>query len=397
MWNRLTFTILIATALVACVAPAFAKTMQPNEPLQVKNTRQPDSKARMPAAAKDPKAVKPTAAAPVQPLPSPNRKIDKDLLYTANLGTAASVAANLQAGANPNAKSDEGWSAISLAASRNDKESNLIVQFLIAAGADIDMRDPKGETPVMNAITNNNVELVKILIQSGADMHSVNAMGRDVRAFAEYFGNPDMIKLVNDAIEEEEAKIRDGRSRRRFYRILDDFIFYNCVQQYISYNQQTKFYKGDVEIERAAQLAQIAADKIRSSHVELEQNFRLPVAHSVSIAQNTQVMMFDELEAMISNRNRRAKGIGTDKDLDSRCTSILNVWRSNFEGYETEKSREEIAKKENDAPKEEDGRAVFIAPTTGPSVRKQEEPEPDIKLLAPAVLPDSMKAPPPPE
>lgn len=265
--------------------------------------------------------------------PAVYKKLNSDIVYYANLGTAAKIAEILTKGADPNTKSKEGWPAISLAASRNDREGNGIVQTLVEAGADMNVRDPKGETPIMNAITNNNLNLVRYLIEKGADFRAVNTAGRSVLAFAEYYGNQEIIHLIQETIRLEEEQIREGKSRRRFYRILDDFIFYHCVRQYVSYNQQTELYRGEQK-NRAEELSDLAVAKIINAAVELSQNFRLPQSYTDSIAENTHKMIAQELENLVSNRNRRKLGVGSITDIDKRCTNILNAWRSNFSNYE---------------------------------------------------------------
>lgn len=310
--------------------------------------------------------------------PAAFKKLNADLVYHANLGTAAKVKEVLWLGANPNARSSDGWSAISYAASRNAKESMPVVIELVNSGADMNIRDPKGETPLMNAITNNNLPLVQFLVEKGADFRATNTKGRTVLAFAEYFGNQEIIDFIKETIRIEDEKIREGKSRRRFYRMLDDFIFYNCANQYISYNQQTDFYRDD-EKEKARQLGEQAVAKILNARVELEYNFGLPNGHTESIAKNTQKMIMGELENLVTNRNRRKLGVGETSDIDKRCKSILNVWRSNFEGYETTQSRAEYVEPAMQQP----APPAPVAPKAG---------EPELQAPAPAILPDHLKS-----
>jgi|GEM_PF-2872275 len=373
------FALLTSTAYAApAAAPAAEAQLTKEEKAAAKQDGKTDEKLAEPSAALEiptPSTESSIHRSGIIQTPAAYKKLNADLTYYSNLGTPEKVKEALWLGANPNARSSDGWPAISYAASRNAKESMPIVVLLVDAGADMNIRDPKGETPLMNAITNNNLPLVQFLVERGADFRAVNTKGRTVLAFAEYFGNRDIINFIKETIRIEEEKIREGKSRRRFYRMLDDFIFYNCANQYIAYNQQTDFYKKDEE-EKARQLGEQAVAKILNARVELEHNFGLPNGHTESIAKNTQVMILNELEALISNRNRRKLGIGETADIDKRCKAILNVWRSNFEGYETTASRAEFAEPAMTQP---------TPPPPAPEV-------PELQAPAPAILPDHLKS-----
>lgn len=72
----------------------------------------------------------------------------------------------LQAGADPNLKSDKGLTALD-AAFRNNEET---VRLLIAAGANVNTQDSlEGRTPLIKAVNNDIISVVKILLDAGAD------------------------------------------------------------------------------------------------------------------------------------------------------------------------------------------------------------------------------------
>tara|TARA_Y100001934_G_C12346405_1_gene773050 strand:+ start:244 stop:1635 length:1392 start_codon:yes stop_codon:yes gene_type:complete len=68
-------------------------------------------------------------------------------------------------GANVNSKSRTGATSLILAAFKNSKE---IVQILIANGADVNAKDNRGRTPLSAANNNKNQEISKILRENGA-------------------------------------------------------------------------------------------------------------------------------------------------------------------------------------------------------------------------------------
>ena len=51
-----------------------------------------------------------------------------------------------------------------------------IVELLIAKGADVNMRDDSGQTPLLNATSGGHKEIIELFIAEGAD---VNAKGYD--------------------------------------------------------------------------------------------------------------------------------------------------------------------------------------------------------------------------
>lgn len=268
-------------------------------------------------------------------------KADEDLVYQANFGTGSEVAGVLARGANPNAKSAEGWPAISLAATRNDAESIVVADTLIKAGADVNVRDPNGETPLMNAIVANHLAMVRFLISNKGDFRAISTSGRTVLEFAEYYGNPEVVSVVTEAIAHDDREISEGRSQRRFHRILSDFIYNHCVLQYVGYNLGTSLYRTPEEQERAKNLQAMAISKIGNAQVELEHNFKMNRSYTKSIGDNTQKMVYQEMEDLITNRNRRNKGVGTETDLDNRCKRVVMLWKQNYAGYETDASRQE--------------------------------------------------------
>ncbi|MBR0079832.1 MAG: ankyrin repeat domain-containing protein [Synergistaceae bacterium] len=109
-------------------------------------------------------------------------------------------------------------SALHQAAFRNNSE---MIKALLDAGAKVDIRNALGETPLMNAVKSAKKEIddVKLLINSGAD---VNARAkRDVTVLMvaasdnwgmNYTPNPEIVKLLLDAGADAKAKDIDGKS-----------------------------------------------------------------------------------------------------------------------------------------------------------------------------------------
>ena len=80
------------------------------------------------------------------------------------------VKALLAAGFNPNTKHD-GVPALVMASQYSNLE---IVKVLIKAGADVNLADEYGETPLIKAAREGHPDIIKILIQSGANVNLKN-------------------------------------------------------------------------------------------------------------------------------------------------------------------------------------------------------------------------------
>lgn len=80
----------------------------------------------------------------------------------------------LNAGADVNAKNNDGRTALMNAAGYN--ENPEVIKALIDAKADVNIMDVGEKTPLMYATKNKNIQIVKILLDAGAD---VNAKGNN--------------------------------------------------------------------------------------------------------------------------------------------------------------------------------------------------------------------------
>jgi ankyrin repeat protein len=72
---------------------------------------------------------------------------------------------------------------------------------LIAAGADVNVPEPDGTTPLLWAVYNSSPELVELLLEAGADPNAANALGLSPLVQAARNGNAELISalLASDA------------------------------------------------------------------------------------------------------------------------------------------------------------------------------------------------------
>lgn len=97
------------------------------------------------------------------------------LMLAAPRAQTGSVVALLGAGADPTARTPEGRTALMLAARSGAHEA---VGLLVEAGADPDAADADGVTPLMHAAGGQHLDTVIVLLGRGADVTAVDQRGR---------------------------------------------------------------------------------------------------------------------------------------------------------------------------------------------------------------------------
>ncbi|WP_299196631.1 ankyrin repeat domain-containing protein [uncultured Erythrobacter sp.] len=86
----------------------------------------------------------------------------------------------LQRGANPNIRDNAGLTPLQLATRLGFVEG---VEELLKKGAQVTVADSQGETPLMSAVHQRNVELVRRLLAEGADPDRNDNSGRSARDY----------------------------------------------------------------------------------------------------------------------------------------------------------------------------------------------------------------------
>ena len=78
------------------------------------------------------------------------------------------------------------------------KGFSVIVNLLLASGADIDATNSNGDTPIMNAVYYGKKELVQLLLSKGASVTTQNFYGVSPLARATKLGDNAVIKMLKD-------------------------------------------------------------------------------------------------------------------------------------------------------------------------------------------------------
>ena len=127
-----------------------------------------------PAASSGPETGSATAAAPA-PTPTPEPAQD-----------------------NP-ALSQPGWMDATLLHDAIEEGNEELVRMLVEAGADVDAPGWMDETPLHAAIEKGNIEIVRILVEAGADVNKPGWMGTTPLALAIEKGNAEILEILLSA------------------------------------------------------------------------------------------------------------------------------------------------------------------------------------------------------
>ena len=106
----------------------------------------------------------------------------------------------LQEGANPNIADNRGRTPLIAAAEIGFLEG---VQALVDGGARVDVANQTGETPLIAAVHSRNTQLMEILLRAGADPDAADNTGRSAREYAAMRGVPPRILSIIESSESE--------------------------------------------------------------------------------------------------------------------------------------------------------------------------------------------------
>lgn len=98
----------------------------------------------------------------------------------------------IQQGADVNAVSSTGYSALHIAAASNP----TIINWLLEQGLDLEQRNNAGQTPLLVAVAMANLPSVRVLLAAGADPNVVTADGSHILEFAAGLARQEMISAL---------------------------------------------------------------------------------------------------------------------------------------------------------------------------------------------------------
>ena len=134
---------------------------------------------------------------------------DEDFLDYCVKGGAEEVRQALKDGANPNAKTDYGVTALqSAASSYSGTGAAEKIKVLLDAGADVSPQDRYGRTALMNAAWESGAAAVKVLLSAGAELNVRDQDGLTALSGAAKWGQVEAARVLLEA--GADAKIKDN-------------------------------------------------------------------------------------------------------------------------------------------------------------------------------------------
>lgn len=116
----------------------------------------------------------------------------------------------LQEGANPNIADRNGVTPLITAIQLNFIDG---VEALLEGGAQVDIANRTGETPLIFAVHARNIDLIEVLLEAGADPDRSDNAGRSARDYARERGPNDRTLAVIEEHERPESE----RAASRIY------------------------------------------------------------------------------------------------------------------------------------------------------------------------------------
>lgn len=136
---------------------------------------------------------------------SRNAQGESPLMIAAIMGQLESAKRLIQRGAEVN---KTGWTPLHYAASRTERDSVEMVRLMLQHHAYIDAESPNKSTPLMLAAHYGHADVVRLLLEEGADPSLRNEQGLTAVDFARRAGRDDMAELVATALRERRTKAR---------------------------------------------------------------------------------------------------------------------------------------------------------------------------------------------
>lgn len=184
-----------------------------------------------------------------------NVDLDKQLLVHIIAGNLDAIKQCLSNGASINAKNDYNYTTLMLAAREGHLE---IVKYLIESGADVNMSSGNGGfTPLMLASNNGHIEVVKLLMDNGALVGVKNEFNETALDLAM---TTEIRKCINDRVK--YAVMYNARKYFNSKNIVLDIVGesgYEKTKQLVKllYLEDTLFWRKQVESEMIPFLAAV--------------------------------------------------------------------------------------------------------------------------------------------
>jgi ankyrin repeat protein len=110
-------------------------------------------------------------------------------------------------GANVNIRNVKGETPLVVAANLNFDEG---VEFLVGQGAKVDESSSTGETPLITAVHNRNIAMLRVLLKAGANPDRTDNSGRSARDYARLDIKSDAVLKELEASTKPKSQLKIG-------------------------------------------------------------------------------------------------------------------------------------------------------------------------------------------
>ena len=122
----------------------------------------------------------------------------------ARQGKTVDLKAMLEAGMPVNLCDHKGNTLIMLASYNGNLETT---SMLIDFKASVDQKNDRGQTPLAGVCFKGYLDILKVLVNAGANIHENNGLGTTPIMFASMFGNYEIVKYLNSQNSNFKTKI----------------------------------------------------------------------------------------------------------------------------------------------------------------------------------------------
>ena len=143
-----------------------------------------------------------------------SQNLESVLLEAASGGNTDMVRSFLDNGANIEIKNDVGATPLIFASAKGQKE---VVTLLLDRGANVNAKTTTGITPLMAAASGGYPEIVKLLLAKGADVSAKDQQGRTAFSMAEAAGESQAADLLKPAQQSSAPEQPRVASQSRSY------------------------------------------------------------------------------------------------------------------------------------------------------------------------------------